>query len=132
MSTPFIIALPTADRPTTHRFYAALGYETPGDPADDGVPEPLQVVVNDGAWIMFIPPGGFGWVTAGRETAPPEVCECLLTRDAGSSAEVDDLVARARSAGAEVLSEPEQKPWGYTGVFADPDGHLWQVIHRPS
>jgi predicted lactoylglutathione lyase len=131
MTNPLRIALPTADRPMTQHFYDALGFETPGEPHDDGVPEPLQVVVNDGAWLLFIPPGGFGWVTAGRETAAPEVAECLLSHEVGTEQEVDELVERARTAGGTVASEPEQRSWGYAGVFADPDGHLWQVICQP-
>ena len=28
---------------------------------------------------------------------------------------------------ADVVTEPGRQPWGYAGVFADPDGHLWMV-----
>ncbi len=43
-----IISLPVADRQTSYAFYrAALGIEAVGEPADDGVPEPLQFAVND-------------------------------------------------------------------------------------
>ena len=45
-----------------------------------------------------------------------------------TNAEVDHLVARATGAGGEVASAPEQQEWGYSGAFADPDGHLWQVL----
>ena len=130
MSAPLIVALPIADRPTTHRFYGeGLGFEAIGELADDGVPEPLQFVLNDGARLMFIPTGGFGWVTGDHETAPPGTSECLLSRNVESDAEVDEHIERARAAGAVVLAEPEPKPWGYLGLFADPDTHLWQVIH---
>jgi uncharacterized glyoxalase superfamily protein PhnB len=40
---------------------------------------------------------------------------------------VDDLLERARHAGAEIVTAPEQLPWGYTGAFCDPDGHVWMV-----
>jgi uncharacterized glyoxalase superfamily protein PhnB len=40
---------------------------------------------------------------------------------------VNELFERARKAGAESISEPGHQPWGYSGVFADPDGHLWMV-----
>jgi predicted lactoylglutathione lyase len=105
---------------------------TPGELADDGVPEPLQVVVDDGVWIMFIPTGGFGWVTGDHETAAPGVSECLLSRSVDSPDEVDAALARARDAGATVVTEPVQQPWGYLATFADPDQHLWQVIHTPA
>jgi predicted lactoylglutathione lyase len=27
-----------------------------------------------------------------------------------------------------VASAAQHQPWGYSGTFADPDGHLWQVL----
>jgi predicted lactoylglutathione lyase len=132
MSNALTIALPTADRATTYRFYQeALGLEAPGELADDGVPEPLLFVVNDGARVMFIPHGGFGWVTGGRAMAQAGTVECLLSLGVDTDEDVDAVLARVRDAGGEVVSEPEQKPWGYTGTLADPDGHLWEVIRLP-
>jgi hypothetical protein len=29
--------------------------------------------------------------------------------------------------GEHAVAEPEQRPWGYTGTFADPDGHQEEV-----
>ncbi|WP_338089720.1 VOC family protein [Nocardioides lijunqiniae] len=121
------LCLPTDDRRRAHDFFAALGFATPGEPADDGVPEPLQVALNDGLHVMLIPTDGFGWVTAGRTTAARDTAECLLSLAAGSPAEVDGLLARAAEAGGEVVSPAQQRPWGHTGTFADPDGHLWEV-----
>jgi len=45
----------------------------------------------------------------------------------GSSAEVDALCGRAVEAGAILTSAPQEKGFGYSGVFADPDGHTWEV-----
>ena len=126
---PLIVALPTADRQVAYAFYKdGLGFEPTGEPGDDGVPEPLQFVLNDGVRLMFIPTGGFGWVTGDHETAAAGTSEVLLSRGADGPAEVDAMIERARGAGARIVSEPELKPWGYTGTFADPDGHLWEVI----
>ena len=129
MAPPALVCLPTADRATSFAFYRdGLGLTAFGPVADDGVPEPLQFVVNDGLHLMFIPTGGFGWVTGDHETAAAGTSEVLLSRGAASPAEVDAAVEQARAAGARIVSEPEQKPWGYTGTFADPDSHLWEVI----
>ncbi|RLP92510.1 VOC family protein [Micromonospora sp. CV4] len=130
---PVIISLPIADRPTSHRFYReALGLETVGDLADDGIPEPLQFVVNDGLRLMLIPTGGFGWVIGRHEVATRGQSECVLSLDVASPADADAIVERARAAGAEVVTEPEAQPWGYAGAFADPDGHLWMVHAEPA
>jgi len=128
---PLTLALPTEDRKTAYDFYAALGFQAEGEVADDGVPEPLQFQVNSGQRIMFIPTGGFGWVTEGHETAAPGVSECLLSLVVDTDEEVDQAIARAVAAGATVVSEATQKPWAYLGTFADPDQHLWQVTTAP-
>jgi uncharacterized protein len=122
-----VIALPTEDRARACAFAQALGFETPGELADDGVPEPLRVLLNDRTAVMYVPTGGFGWVTGGRQTAARGTVECLLSLQLGSPADVDALMAKAQEAGAEVVTEAQQQPWGYTGTFADPDGHLWEV-----
>jgi predicted lactoylglutathione lyase len=49
-----------------------------------------------------------------------------------SEAEVDLYFARALAAGAVARKKPEKVFWGgYSGYFADPDGHLWEVAHNP-
>ena len=40
---------------------------------------------------------------------------------------VDALCRDAAGAGATVTSQPQDKGFGYSGVFADPDGHTWEV-----
>jgi uncharacterized protein len=45
---------------------------------------------------------------------------------------VDEIVRRAQAADATIVTEPAQQPWGYTGAFADPDGHLWMVTSPPA
>jgi predicted lactoylglutathione lyase len=132
VTAPLILALPTDDRVRAHAFYRdGLGFAATGDPSDDGVPEPLQVVVSDGVHLMLIPRGGFGWVTGDHEVAAPGTSECLLSLPAADDAEVDAVLARAEAAGATVVQRPVTRPWGHLATFADPDGHLWQVIHGP-
>ncbi|WP_216211570.1 VOC family protein [Amycolatopsis aidingensis] len=129
MSTgPVTLALPIADRGTSFEFYrAALGLTPFGEPAEDGLPEPLQFAVNDGLRLMLVPAEGFGWVVGGREVAGRGTSECLLGLSAGTEAEVDAIIQRATGAGAEIVIQPGQQPWGYAGTFADPDGHAWMV-----
>ncbi|TQM31557.1 VOC family protein [Nocardia bhagyanarayanae] len=44
--------------------------------------------------------------------------------------EVERVLERAREAGGSVVREPLERPWGiYAGYFADPDGHLWEVVY---
>ena len=127
MSFDVVLALPTEDRGRAYAFARALGLDTPGELADDGVPEPLRVVLNERTAVMYIPTGGFGWVTAVSTTAERGTTECLVSLQVEKNAQVDDLVARATDAGGEVASAPERRI-GLAAQIADPDGHLWQVL----
>jgi catechol 2,3-dioxygenase-like lactoylglutathione lyase family enzyme len=56
-----------------------------------------------------------------------------LAYNARSPAEVDAILAAARSAGATITKPAEATFYGgYAGYFADLDGHLWEVAHNPS
>lgn len=64
------------------------------------------------------PPGGFSGVTLAYNTR---------TRD-----EADAVMAQALTAGASLKKPLQAVFWGgYSGYFADPDGHLWEVVHNP-
>lgn len=129
---PFIISLPIADRVRSHAFYQeALGLEPLGEPADDGIPEPLMFALNDRTRLMLVPTGGFGWVVGDNEVAGPGVSECLLGISAADEGHVDAIVERARAAGAVVAGDPAPMPWGYAATFSDPDGHRWMVNSAP-
>jgi predicted lactoylglutathione lyase len=121
------ICLPIADRSVSHTFYTSLGFAAFGDPAGDGLPEPLQFQITDGLRLMLIPRVGFGWMIGGRKRSPTGTHECQFLIGQATRAEVDDLLRRADEAGARAVTEAGEKQWGYTGTFDDPDGHQWQV-----
>ncbi|SCL38778.1 hypothetical protein GA0074692_5131 [Micromonospora pallida] len=131
--SPVVVALPIADRQESYRFYQeALGLTAVGELASDGVPEPLQFTVNEGLHLMLVPSGGFGWAISPHEVAPRGQSECVVNLGVASPKEVDRAIERARGAGAEIVRKPAQQPWGYTGTFADPDGHLWTLTVSPA
>jgi catechol 2,3-dioxygenase-like lactoylglutathione lyase family enzyme len=62
--------------------------------------------------------GGFSGVTLAHNVA---------SKDA-----VDAVMDEAESAGADVVKPAQDAFWGgYSGYFADPDGHLWEVAWNP-
>lgn len=45
---------------------------------------------------------------------------------------VDRVMAEALAAGAKLVKQPQDVFWGgYSGYFADLDGHLWEVAYNP-
>ncbi len=56
----------------------------------------------------------------------------VVAQNVASEAEVDAVLAKAKSAGARILKPGTKTFWGgYNGYFADPDGHLWEIAHNP-
>ena len=63
-------------------------------------------------------PRAFGGVTLAQNVATRE--------------EVDRVLASASAAGATLLRRASEKEWGgYSGYFADPDGHPWEIAFNP-
>lgn len=55
-----------------------------------------------------------------------------LAHNVSSREEVDRLLDQAVGAGARLVKPAQDAFWGgYTGYFADPDGHLWEVAWNP-
>ncbi len=55
-----------------------------------------------------------------------------LAHNLASKEDVDAAMAEAERAGARVVKPPEDVFWGgYSGYFADLDGHLWEVAWNP-
>lgn len=122
------LCLPIADRRRSMTFYRdAFGFEAFGEPAEDGVPEPLQIRLDQQTVLMLIPADGFGWVLGDRPAAPVGVSECLLSLACRDESDVRATLDRVTASGGEVLTAPQQQPWGFTALCADPDGHAWQL-----
>ncbi len=62
--------------------------------------------------------GGFGGIT--------------LAHNARDKDTVDRIMERAAKAGATITKPAQNTSWGgYSGYFADPDGHLWEIAWNP-
>ena len=79
-----------------------------------------------------------GWIVTLADPQRPEVQLSIMTRDATApvvpvaSIQVDDVDASyraARAAGAEIVHELTEEPWGVRRFFVkDPDGHVINVL----
>lgn len=56
-----------------------------------------------------------------------------LAHNAESKERVEAVLEEAAAAGATIVKPAQDVFWGgYSGYFADPDGHLWEVAWNPN
>jgi uncharacterized protein len=66
------------------------------------------------------------------ENTPKGFSGVTLAHNVTSERGVDAVYKFALSCGATAVKAPEKVFWGgYSGYFADPDGHLWEVAYNP-
>jgi hypothetical protein len=121
-----VITLGVADLDRSRRFYEeGLGWRR-GNQSDE---------------IVFFEANGlivalFPWDQLAADAQVPSSSEgfrgvtvayCTRTR-----AEVAVLLAQAEEAGGRIVKSAQDVFWGgYSGYFADPDGHLWEIAWNP-
>ncbi|WP_067438709.1 VOC family protein [Nocardioides jensenii] len=122
------VTLAVADLDATRAFYLdGLGWS-----AEMDVPgEVLMIKAGEHLLLSLWAEAEFeaevGPIRRGPGLAPLTLAHNVATRD-----EVDAVLATARAAGADPVSEAVERAWGgYTGYFGDPDGFRWEVAHNP-
>ena len=86
------------------------------------------MVINDQACVMLLRREFFETFHHRGTAAPGAPLEVLIAVSAESRAEVDDLCHRAFAAGGSAASDPTDQGFMYGWSFADPDGHIWEVL----
>jgi catechol 2,3-dioxygenase-like lactoylglutathione lyase family enzyme len=121
-----VITLAVADMDRARRFYR----DGLGLPVRDDKP-PVVYFQLQGTWLALFPRealASYANVAAdGRGFSG-----VTLSSNVASREEVDQTMSAAEKAGATVVKAPHEVDWGgYTGWFADPDGHLWEIVWNP-
>lgn len=64
---------------------------------------------------------------------PPSLTEFSIGYNVNSQQEVDAIMLQAKRGGAKIVKPAAKTFWGgYSGYFADPDGHLWEIAWSPT
>jgi hypothetical protein len=121
-----LVTLGVVDVARARTFYEALGFRA-GKASQDSV--------------TFFDAGGVVLALYGRaslaedatvEDSEPGFSGIALAHNARSEAEVDRALDEAVGAGGRLIKPAAKTFWGgYSGYFADPDGHLWEVAYNP-
>lgn len=125
-----VVALRTTDLARSTAFYVALGWEL--SPASTAA---MSLFKTAGSLLLV------GTDELLAELGGPEVAAALAGQPTGQAVlsihlaadgEVEAALQEAAQAGGVVVKRASHTPLGGSyGFFADPDGHLWEVIHHP-
>lgn len=118
------ITLAVADIDRARGFYEALGWTA-------------SVSASQGDFVIF-DLGGVGLSLYPRAAMTSEVAggplpgPAAIAHNVAERGDVDAVYALAIEAGASGVREPAEQFWGgYSAMFADPDGHYWEIGWNP-
>jgi uncharacterized protein len=121
--------LGVSDLKRTTEFYNALGFKPNGK--HSVTKELTSFLVGDDDFVMH-----FFLKDILKTSMKGEIAdlvndnEVLYTLSAESKEQVDDWAKEVERAGGKIISKPEEFGKGYYGfVFADPDGHRFNVFY---
>ncbi len=122
------VTLPVRDLDASRRFYVdglgwAAAMEVPGEVLMFRVGQ--HVVLS--LWVIEEFEAEVGEVRRGAGVPPIALAHNVPTKE-----QVDAVLATAREAGADPVTDTIEREWGgYSGYFGDPDGYRWEVAYNP-
>ena len=69
--------------------------------------------------------------TAGKDAAIAGTPGFVLSHQAGSPDEVDDILRQVLIAGGAIIMDGTQSEWGYSAYFEDSEGNVWELMAQP-
>ena len=131
----FFITLAVADLERSVAFYRdGLGWPTEGIVGREfhdqltGADGTIAFFTLDGGLLLGLYERANLGKDAGVPAGPVSSTEFSLGIPVDSQADVDRQLAEAEAAGGTLTAPAHMRPFGvYSGYFADPDGHLWEI-----
>jgi catechol 2,3-dioxygenase-like lactoylglutathione lyase family enzyme len=128
---PYIssITLGVTDLARAIRFYRdGLGFPTQ---VEEGAP--FAFFTTNGTRLSLIPLERLvAYIGPGTQTAPGHFGGLTLTHHVREKEHVVQVLAQAERAGATLVKPAQKTFWGgYSGIFSDLDGYLWEIAWGP-
>jgi predicted lactoylglutathione lyase len=121
-----LITLGVADLARSREFYAALGWNEHAESQAE-----VAFFQLHGSVLGLFARQALA-ADQGRPSADLGTGAMTLAQNFSSHEEVDAAYRLALSCGATGLKAPKEVFWGgYSGYWADPDGHVWEVAMNP-
>lgn len=122
-----LITLGVEDLERSTRFYEAMSWEL----STESVPGVVSFLRGGATTLGLFGREALSEDAAGTPLATPPAAVTLAT-NVSSPDIVDAVLEAAARAGGRVVKPGQTAEWGgYSGYFADPDGHLWEIAHAP-
>ncbi len=129
MAKQFWLNLPVKDIQKSKEFFTQLGFRFNPQYGNSDNSACLLVGEKD-VVVMLFEEDFFKNCTGNFVTNTSEGSEVLLSIDAQSKEEVDEMAQKATAAGGSSNHKPSaMNGWMYGCVFADIDGHRWNVLY---
>lgn len=127
MNRMIFINLPVTDLKRSIAFYEAIGASADPHFRDENT---QMMRISDEICVMLLTHERFKGFTPRAIPNAHETAQVLLCLSGGSRNEVDETTARASAAGGVADPNPKQEhgDFMYGRSFADPDGHIWEVV----
>ncbi|MGI9479258.1 MAG: VOC family protein [Hyphomicrobiaceae bacterium] len=121
-----MVTLGVADLARATQFYQALGFARSAA-SQEGIS-----FMTSGTIVVGLFPTAELAKDVSTDVGRPGQGAVALAQNRHSEADVDRVMAEASRAGAKIVKPAQKVFWGgYSGYFADPDGHLWEVAYNP-
>ena len=126
MATKIFINLPVKDLDKSISFFTNPGFSFNPQFTDE---KAACMVISDSIFAMLLTESYFKTFTKKEVSDAKTATEVLITLDANSKEEVEQIVAKAKKSGAAIYNEPQDHGWMYQHSFADLDGHQWEFAY---
>ncbi len=126
MHTEIYVNLPVKDLKRSVNFFSKLGYTFNQQFTDDNA---TCMELGGNLYVMLLTEPFFSSFTNKGITDTSKSTEVLTCVACSSKQQVDELVAKARAAGARVPREAQDHGFMYAHGYEDLDGHTWELIH---
>ncbi|WP_144118862.1 VOC family protein [Catellatospora sichuanensis] len=122
-----MVTLGVTDLARSTAFYQALGWPLSAR-SQDGI----SFFRTAGALLALFPSAELAADALQPAHEPAGFRNVTCAVNLATEAAVDEALATAVAAGATLLKPAQKVEWGgYSGYFADPDGHAWEVAYNP-
>lgn len=127
MTKQIWLNLPVKDVAKSKDFFWKIGFSFN---EQHDTPSSTCMVVGDSHFVvMLFEESLFTSFSQNKLTDTQSCSEVLISIDAESASEVDELAKKVEEAGGTIFSPPaESQGWMYGFGFADLDGHRWNVL----